>query len=77
MNSEPENRVEMRSGGPMGNLFLGLLFGLVLLFFERRAQVPATVGGQAPQQPRGWGRTWLLLGLALGLFALVMWVVGP
>jgi|688.fasta_scaffold94381_3 hypothetical protein len=68
-------QAEMSAGSPVGNLFVGLLLGLFLLFLDRRNQQLTT---QLPSEPRSWRRVFFTcLWLAAALFVLVNLVVGP
>ena len=67
----------MSIGKHFGNLFVGLLLGLVVTLFDRRSQSMAPVAGLRPQT-RSWGRTlFSWLGGMLLVFLLIMLVVGP
>jgi len=66
---------EMSAGSHVGNLFVGVLLGLFLLFLHRRSQQLAI---QPPREPRSWRRILLTgLWLAAALFVLFNLVVGP
>ncbi len=70
-----QRHAEMSAGSHVGNLFVGLLLGLFLLFLDRRSQQLAT---QPPKEPRSWRRLFFTgLWLAAALFVLVNLVMGP
>ncbi|MCE7987960.1 MAG: hypothetical protein DYG89_42895 [Caldilinea sp. CFX5] len=70
-----QRHAEMSMGSHVGNLFVGLLLGLFLIFLERRNQQLAT---QPPRAPRSWRRIlFTCLWLAAALFVLVNLAVGP
>ena len=70
-----QRHAEMSAGSPVGNLFVGLLLGLFLIFLDRRNQQLTT---QSPSEPRSWRRIFFTcLWLAAALFVLVNLVTGP
>lgn len=70
-----QRHAEMSTGSHVGNLFVGLLLGLFLLFLERRNQQLAS---QPPREPRSWRRfLFTCLWLTAALFVLFNLVVGP
>lgn len=74
--SEPM-RPAMTVGNHVGNLFLGLLFGLLLMLFDRRHATEWQP--DQPQERHGsWQRPLLIfIGVVLFLFLMVMLLIGP
>lgn len=70
-----QRHAEMSMGSHVGNLFVGLLLGLFLIFLDRRNQQLTT---QSPREPRNWRRLFFTcLWLVAALFVLVNLAVGP
>jgi hypothetical protein len=70
-----QRHAEMSTGSHVGNLFVGVLLGLCLIFLDQRNQ---RLAAQLPREPRSWRRSLLTyLVLAVALFVLVNLVVGP
>lgn len=70
-----QRHAEMSTGSHVGNLFVGLLLGLFLLFLDRRNQ---QLAAPLPKQPRSWRYFFFTcLWVALALFLLVNVVMGP
>lgn len=61
----------------VGNLFVGLLVGLMLMLFDRGQRTASMSVAQPKPAARRGRRLLFLLGTGLLLFLLVLWIQGP